>query len=177
MVKSRVSLCKQAVVENNGLVGFITDRSCEGLYSFESENGITVVGLTETQFKKVSPKYKGRARSVSTVPTTKKISSPKVLGNLKVIAAFNTPVGMSGEDFYVTRVGLGRNCYKVYASRRPGDATTNPSNLFVDWFHLALIDAIDEAYTDAYVLYCNHSRLSEIEKWAKQMDFNLKVAY
>ena len=176
MVKSRVSLRNQAVKANNGLVGFITGRTSEGLYSFEGDSGITVVGLNEKQFKKVSPKYKGRSQAVAVISATKKAAKPKALGNLKVIAAFNSPIGMAGEDFYVTRVGVGRNCYKVYAARRPDDASTNPSKLFVDWYHLAHIEAIDEAYTDAYVLYCNKSRLKEVCAWAKEMNFNVKGA-
>lgn len=174
MVKSRVSLKNQAVKANNGLVGFITGRTSEGLYSFEGDSGVTVVGLSEKQFKKVSPKYRGRKQAAPVVSDEKKPKQLKTLGNLKVKAAFKSNIGMVGEDFYVTRVGVGRNRYKVYAARRPDEAATNPSKLFVDWFHLDLIESIDEAYPDAYVLYCNKTRLKEVCVWAKEMNFVVK---
>lgn len=173
-MNKRVSLRGQAVKSLNGLVGFITNRTPEGLYSFESESGTTVVGLNERQFKEVSPKYKGRSQAVIAVSVTKKVAPVKTLGNLKVKSVFKTPVGMAGDDFYVTRVGVGSNCYKVYAARRPEEAATNPSKLFVDWFHLSHIEAIDEAYTDAYVVYCNKTRLKEVCSWAKEMNFTVE---
>lgn len=171
-MKKRVALKNQAVPANNGVVGTITGRSFNGFYAFTSEDGqLTIEGLTDKQFREVSDKYKARVKE--DVPVVKKDAKIKALGNIRVRHIFKDPVGMKGEDFSVVRVGTGRNSYKVYAARRPGDATKNPSGLFVDWVHLGRVEQLDESYTDAYVLFCSATQLKEIKSWAKDMNFTI----
>lgn len=169
----RVSLTKQSIPSNNGLVGWVT-RNSLGEYSFRSDpDGIVIEGLSDKQFREVSPKYKGRKLKVVEDVVERKEKKIVSKGGLRIKQNFKCPLGMSGEDFSVKRLGVGPHRYKVYAAKRPGDATNNPSALFVNWQHLAFIEHIDEAYLDCYVIYCNEKQLKEIKSWAKSMNFSV----